>query len=502
MNIKLLSVFALVLVTQTIFSQKTLTSNPAIDKTDEAVNMEEKFADAKRELYVGKLDKAIDMLEELYKEDRNNSTVAFELVKAYDEKNDFLKVEKFAKTALDNSPNNTWMLQYIAQFMTKNNRPATAFNHYQKLISLEPKNRSHYENAALSLLKQDKTQEAINIYNTLELQIGPLADIYIKRYELYNLLNNDAAAIKEIDALIKRYPNEKKYLKIKALHLSKQNKTEEAIALFKKVLTIDAEDIEANLAILGKGDNKDKPNAYLMSLIPLITNKNVSIDVKVKELLPYIQNFAKGNNEDVKTSLLDLADKLVLTHPEDAKAYSLQGDVLMISGNLPSAINTYEKTLSINNKNYAIWEQLMFAYFETQNYDALDKLSSKAIDIFPNQAINYFFASLSNTHKKDITNAISLAEEGLLINGGNKVNAAKLNTALASAFVYKKDYDKAQSCIDKAFQISDNKYAFAFEIQGDLYMAKSDKSKAQDSWIQSQQLGNKSKRLAEKLVQK
>ncbi len=499
MNIKIITTAIILFLVSAIYCQKELTLNPTTSKTEDQVNNEEKFADAQREMLTGKLDKAIALYEELYKNDRTNGTVAFELVKAYAQKKDFFQVEKYSKSAMENSPGNKWVLQYLAGYMYENNRPATAHAYYRKLIELEPKQRIHYENAANCLLKQDKFLLAIELYNGLELNIGPQADIYLKRYELYDLVGNDLQAVKELDTLIAKYAGNKHYLKTKARYLTKKNRIDEAMQLYKKVLDIDSEDTDANLAILSKGEEKEKPSAYLMALLPIIINQSINIDVKVKELLPYIESLKKGDNLEVKSAVLDLANKLVLTHPDEAKAYSLDGDVLMITGDLDGAITKYEQTLKLNNKNFAVWEQLMYAYLETQNFESLTKLSNQAIDFFPNQAINFFFASLGQSIKKNYPEAISLAEEGLMVSGGNKVCTSKINAALGIALTGKQDYDKAQVALEKAISQSGNLNAFAYEALGDLYMAKGDQVKAKENWKKSAELGNKSKLLLAKI---
>lgn len=481
------------------FGQNEVTSSPNLDKKEAEVNLEENFAAAQKEMLTGKIDKAISMYEAMYKEDRTNGTVAFELVKAYAQKKDFFAVEKYAKVVLENKPDNKWMLEYIAGYMFDNNQPGTAYTIYQKLMALEPKEKIHYENAANSLVKQDKIQEAITVYNSMEVNLGPSADINMKRYELYDISGNEIEALKQLDQLITKYPDNKAYLKTKARHLVKKNKVDEAMLLYKKVLAIDAEDTDANLAVLSKGDAKEKPSAYLMALLPIITNQSINIDVKVKELLPYIQNLKKNDNAEIKAAIIDLADKLVLTHPGEAKAYALYGDVLMITGDVNAAIDKYEHTLKLSNKNFAVWEQLMYAYLETQNYDALTKLSNQAIDLYPNQAINFFFASLCSTYKKNHTEAIGLAEEGLIVSGGNKVSMSKINAALGLAYLGKSELDKAETSVEKAISLSDNLNAFAYEIMGDIQLAKGNQAKAKENWKKSADLGNKSKQLLAKI---
>ena len=81
--------------------------------------------------------------------------------------------------------------------------------------------------------------------------------------------------------------------------------------------------------------------------------------------------------------MLEIGNKLVLTHPDDAKAYSLYGDVLFHTGNMEGAIQRYEQTLQKKKKVFSVWDQLMYAYFETAETGKLAKLSNDAIDFFP-----------------------------------------------------------------------------------------------------------------------
>ena len=80
------------------------------------------------------------------------------------------------------------------------------------------------------------------------------------------------AAIAQLNALINKYPGQKIYLKTKAAYLGEKGKKEEALALYREVLAIDPEDTDANLAVLSVGEDKEKPNAYLMALMRLLVN--------------------------------------------------------------------------------------------------------------------------------------------------------------------------------------------------------------------------------------
>ncbi|MBK7790613.1 MAG: hypothetical protein IPJ54_19105 [Saprospiraceae bacterium] len=215
--------------------------------------------------------------------------------------------------------------------------------------------------------------------------------------------------------------------------------------------------------------------------------------------MPYIQNLANGGNQEVKTALLEIGNKLILTHPEDARAYSLYGDVLFHTGNMEGAIQRYEQTLQRNKKIFSVWDQLMYAYFETNDIAKLGKLSSDAIDYFPNQPSAYFYNSVAAAWKKDFVAAVEMANEGLIVAGGNEIHTARLQVGLALGLAGKNDFVAAKTALDKAMAISKEKYAFAYEAAGDLAQVQGNSAEAQIMWQKSKDMGNLNRSLLQKL---
>jgi Tfp pilus assembly protein PilF len=461
---------------------------------------EEAFIDAQKDIYIGRADKALVKLEEMYKADRTDAAVAFELVKLYATKKDLLQFEKYAKVTETYAPKNIDMLNYTTNFYLENGKYALAEAGLNKLTQISPSDKASFFKLITLYNQQGKTTEALNLLTSHEAKFGRSKETSKQKYELYLRSKQYDKMLAELSYYMGKNPTDKNILKQTASHFISINENEKAMAEYKKVLAIDPEDVEANLAILGKGLPKDKPNAYLMSLLPLITNTAMDIDPKIKELTAYIKNLANGGNQEVKTTLEDLAHKLVQAHPNEAKAYAISGDVLMLNGKTEEAILRYEKTLTLNNKVYAVWEQLMYGYLEQNRYDDLYKMANKAIDFYPNEAANFFFASLGASSKNLHKDAIDFAEEGLVVSGGNLASIVKLKTALAKAYIGQKKFDLAQTNIDEAIQKSSNKYAYAYEVFGNLYEAKSDLAKAKDAWKKSIELGNKNKDLAAKTL--
>lgn len=467
--------------------------------TEAQVNLEEMFANAQKEALVGKPEKAIELFETVFKEDRTNAAVAIELAKLHHAKGDFVLEEKFAKIAADNATQNMHVTEYYADLLLAGNRPENALPYFLRLKTLSPTNLKYYQNLVDCYLLLGKKNDAILVYDEMEVRIGNMEEVYLSRFEIYDSQNNDAAALAQIDHLIKLYPNNIKYLKTKARFYTRKQKIDEAVSLYKEVLKIAPEDTDANLAILSKGEDAEKPNAYLMALLPVVSNPSINIDAKVKELLPYLDNLSKGNNPELLHSMKDLADKLVLAHPDEAKAHSLYGDVLYMSGDVDHAIVQYEKTLVLNQKVFSVWEQLMYAYLDNADYETLYKKSLKALDVFPNQAMSYFFNSIANTMKGNADEALLTADEGKIVCGGNTVQLSQIYTALAQAYLWKNDLVKSDEALMEALRLSHQNNGYALEIQADHFRASGNSVKALEMYTMIYNKGNHTKRLSQKL---
>jgi lipopolysaccharide biosynthesis regulator YciM len=92
-----------------------------------------------------------------------------------------------------------------------------------------------------------------------------------------------------------------------------------------------------------------------------------------------------------------------------------------------------------------------------------------------------------------------IAEEGKIVSGGNIVLLSQINTALAQAYLGKKDIGKATVAISEALKLSNNNNAYALEIQGDILRVTNDDAKALDLYMNLKSKGNNSRRLNQKL---
>lgn len=490
MNINSITLFIL-LVSSTIVSGQGMTK--------EQVSQQSQFIEAKSQNAIGRYDKGTKILEELYKEDRTNSDIAFELAKAYAETDEPTLVDKYAQIAIKNTPSNPWYSLFYGEYLMKNNQPESAINYFNNLKDIEPNKDEHYDRLARAYNYIKDYKKAISVYDQMEQKFGAIPEIIMQKFKAYDLLQDYDNAIAQVSRLVQKYPTNEDYLLVQAESYLTAGKKQLAMEAFKQVLEIDPSNTQANLALLGTGDKTENENLYLRSLLPIIDNPSINIDAKVKELLPYIQNLAAGKDLELKDALIEAGDRMIQTHPTDAKAFAAYADILYNSGNIKAAVKQYEKTITLDDNVFAVWEQLLYSLDELEEHDKLLIKSEECIDYFPNQAVGFYFHGKALTYINKYDDANETLDEALKIAGSNMILKSTILAGKGYNYITKGDLVRAKESIDKSLQIADNRNPVSYQALGNYYEAKKDIKKAISNWEKSIEMGNNSPKLIAKV---
>jgi tetratricopeptide (TPR) repeat protein len=411
-----------------LFSKEVL-SQPVViaDNQKEESDAESIIIDAKMNVFMGKYDVAIKKLEGLLIKDRTNSTISFELAKVYKEKNDWPSVQRYMDQALKNDPKNIYFLEYYTLELTKHPFDPEREIYFKDLIAVTGNNLSHYDLYLDYLVSNRQYENTKSVVEKLVAKFGETEKILQRNYEICSLTN-----CKERETIIKKLIAKDNtntgYLRLMAKYQIEKNNQKAAQEIYSQILALDPNDTEANLAILKTTDNKkNAESAYLRTIIPLIKNQNIPIDEKIKELMPYLKELVEKEDTSFLSELVDIGNNLTLTHPGEAKAQAFYGDVLYASNNYKGAVLQYQKTLKLNDRNFAVWENLMKSLDLLAEYGELSKVANNAIDFFPNRVESYVILSRALILQDKINEAKDVIDEAVIISGGNPKFKKELN---------------------------------------------------------------------------
>jgi pentatricopeptide repeat protein len=453
--------------------------------TEEEIQQQDKFLAAMTQQQIGKMEGAAKLYQEVLEKNPKCDGCAFQLARIYTITGNKAQAVEFAKKAAILDANNKWYKMMLAQSYEKIGKDKDAADIYKALAEASPfggdYNEEVYFQWVYTLVRMGEPTKAIKVLDEMEKKKGVSEEITIKKQTVYEALGDNKKAAAELKKLADKYPYNIDYQHIAAEYYNKLGDKNTAQEFYKRILKNDPNDSKAQLAT--SVQNKPASSgggdiAYLNSLKDLFKKPDIKIDDKIKTFLPYVNKIAEGKDKALAALGLELSQIIETAHPNDAKSYSLVGDMLYHNGKSAEALEKYKKCLQINKAIYSVWEQTMYVQDELGLYEDMLKTSEQATDLFPNQSVAFFFNGVANEKKGKLSDAISSLEQAILMS--SKKPQIKLDALIELGVTHSKSksYDKADKAFDDALKLNMKssiamiKYANSLASRGSMERAK------------------------------
>ena len=422
------------------------------------VETEKLFIEASREKILGNYENAVMLYKEVLKRDKGNHAAAYELARMYDVLDKDEKALGTIKMAIALDKTNEWYKMFYGDILEKAKKDKDAAKVYEGLVSGDPNTAYYYHKWAFYLVRSNESAKAIKVYDKLESKFGVTEELSSKKHRLYLALGKQNKATDELKNLCKFYPSTNEYKHMLAGHYKRIGEEDNAKKIYQEILQSDPDDAQASIALVTKGSSDNGGSELLTSLKPIFKNSSVDIDVKIKQMIPYIKKVAATGDKKLADDAIELSKILVEVHPKDAKSYSVYGDLLNHSDRPQEALSQYMHTLELDNSVFTVWEQVMYLNYELKNFDALLKNSEESLDLFPNQAKAYYLNGIANSEKGNFSDAISSFEQALMMSAKNPKMQFDIYGRLGEAYHYIKKYTRSEEFFEKALEINPRAY--------------------------------------------
>jgi len=468
-NIHIHTFLSLCIVAITLTAVNAQVNRP----TEQRVQIEKVFIEANKEKVLENYDDAAYLFEEVLKKDKENHAAYFELAKINIIQKNYNKAEKNILVAINYSPENLFYNGLLAEIYDIEGDYEKAGEVYENMTKINPDEIDFYFKRAMYYQEEKKYDQALKVYNEIDKKIGPTQQTTAEKYTIHMEQNKPAKAAAEIEKLVNTFPRNSDFRLMLADHYEYSGESEKATEQYKEVLKIDPKNDIANLAMAQSLKGGGNETQYLQSLQEIFSNPEINIDVKIEELAPYIQKIGDSKDDAFRNEALGLAETLTKTHDNEAKAFSIYGDMLNFVDKPKEALVQYKKAISLNSNVFTIWEQILFINNALGQNDELLKNSNEAIDLFPNQAIAYFFNGVANSRKGDHNEAIAVLQQAALMSGKNAFLKEQIFIQLGTEYHNTNKSAKSDEFFDKALKINDsnpltlNNYSYFLSERGE-----------------------------------
>ncbi|MCO6501044.1 MAG: tetratricopeptide repeat protein [Vicingus serpentipes] len=448
-------------------NQKTVADLPE----KEQIEFNFLFLNASKERILGNYEVAANLFNQCIQMAGKEPAPYYELANIFDLAKSSELFLEYAEKAVKLDGENYWYKILYAHALQNSGNMEKAIVQYEELIQTTPENIDLYYDLASMQLYSKQYKDAIESLNKIEQKMGVSEELTLQKVKVYVKLNDLEKAAKEIEKLILFYPNEMRYRGELADLYMANNLPEKAFEVLEKILEVDPNNPYANLSLYDYYKNKGQNEEAFQAVKKAFQSPELGIDAKMQILLSYYS--ATESDNSLKKEAFELNKVLIETHPNDAKSYTIYADFLYREKKLEGAKENYLKAIEHDNSKFAIWSQLILIESELQDQESIMRDSKRAIDLFPNQPIFYFFYGATNLQKKNYKEAVDYLLIGKDYVLDNPPLLAQFYASLGDAYNGLKEYVKSDEVYEKALKIEPkniyvlNNYSYYLSLRGE-----------------------------------
>ena len=183
----------------------------------------------------------------------------------------------------------------------------------------------------------------------------------------------------------------------------------------------------------------DDPEVPLGDKITLLGNQLVVLG-KERE-----KSMSETDNENFAIRLLE---KLIQTNPKESTVHSTGGDLYMLLRKNEDAEREYSMAIRLGSTSFEAFQNLVSLELQANRFDSIIFHTESGLELFPNQAILYYFNGYAQLRKKHYREAVTSLEQAKKLSSSNAGTAGDINGMLGDAYNGLKEFEKS----DKAYE--------------------------------------------------
>lgn len=423
--------------------------------TEGELSVQSMLIDAERDYLLGRYDKAEPVLMELIRKYPEEGAMAFLLAKLRVARQDLPAALVDIRRARQADPANRFYAVYEGDLLEKTGQYAAAADLYGELVARYPREEQFYVQQAFYLVRDGRPQEAVQVYESLEMALGASWDTSRKKFMLYQGMGKVREAASVLEAYLQRHPGQIDVMYMLAGLYEEHGVREEAAAWYRRILEKHPGESRARLAALRlTGPEKASEEDELGALARIFSDPTGDLDQKIKAMLPHIRRYTDAPNDTLEGKLRELTTALRQAHPAQAKVESIFGDLDFYAGRSDSAALHYRAALELDQSIYALWEQALLASGACRDYRGQYELASRAMDLFPNQAHLHYLLAEAALETGRFSEALDAVQTGRLMARRDGFLLYQIALVEGSALAALGQRDKAERAFETALSLN------------------------------------------------
>jgi len=397
----------------------------------------------------GRTEEAILELEKCLAIRQDDDAVYYALSKLELERGNPDVSANYIQKANEISPENIWYIEELAYMYYENQQFEQAAIEFGRLVEKEPRNIDWQYAYSEALLRNGQTKEALEVFKTMEAQVGKHPHFALQRYNVQIEAGNESAAEAILLEAKEEFPQDPGIIGTLVDHYYKTNQLANAEKFLIELADADPQNGRAQLALADLYQRRNEMDKAYEALKLAIESPNLDIDRKMNVLINI-----QEQSVEVPDEMFPIVETFVNMYPDSAKTHSIQGDYLLRAEKDKEALKSYMRALEIDNSLFPLWNQVMILQFEMKDHESLFTTTKACFELFPTSTTAYLLHGIAANETKNYQSAIDALVMGVeMVTSSDKDLKAEFYGQLGEAYFGTKEYDSSIKNFKKAMDL-------------------------------------------------
>ena len=370
------------------------------------------FLEAMVQRQKGNNDAAFDLLRHCIKLNPKASEAYYYLAQYYlAMKNDSVAQECYLKAA-ELEPDNATYLETVAQTYIGRQEFEKAITVVDQLYN-QDKSREDLLEMLFELYQQtDNTEKAIETLNRIEAAEGKSERLSYTKSELYTKVGNKQAAIAEMEALARQYPNDLNYRGMLADMLLRNDEELQALKLYKEILAEEPDNTRAQISLRSYYRVQGETEKVDSMTEQVLLNKNTTTEQRIYLMRQMVSDSERDGGDSTK--VLEMFHKMLAQPQQNADIATLCAAYMDLK-KMPrdSVQDMLQMVLRIAPDNAAARLQLVSYAWDRKDQDEVISLCQDARQYNPEEMAFYYYQGMAYYQKDNREKALEAFQNGI-----------------------------------------------------------------------------------------
>ncbi|MDR0507917.1 MAG: tetratricopeptide repeat protein [Dysgonamonadaceae bacterium] len=351
----------------------------------------------------------------------------------------------------------------------KFNESITIYEELAKKYPAKPEIHFYLSNLYIRVNQMDKAIESLD---NLENNMGVSEAVSMQKYQIYNYIDKNAEAVKEIEKLSAKFPTEARYPIIIGDMYLEQGDTIQTLKYYEQARKLDSNNPYYFLAMARYHEYLGNKEAVVHEIDKALRNNQLEIETKLDILGKYIQNL-RQTQKDVDSANA-LLETLLEQHSQEKELNMIYGKFLLSQNKVEEAKFQFQIVTEGKPDIISAWRELLNIALKEGNRNEVIVLCDNALIHFPDAVEFYYYKGMSYALEKEYKTALEVFKKALdFIPENNRTALSSFYGQIGDMYHYLNEKEKAYQAYDNALEYDDsnvlvlNNYAYFLSLDGE-----------------------------------